>query len=51
MSRKAKKVRSTTQATEESLQDHSGVNNFKGSGYNGKGNVDHGKTIANKKRR
>jgi len=34
-----------------SLEDHKGVPNFKGSGYNGKGNVDNSKVRSNKGRR
>lgn len=36
---------------EISLEDHKGVTKFKGSGYNGKGNVDTSKVRSNKKRK
>ena len=38
-------------AKEESLKDIKGVQNYAGSSYNGKGNVDHAKITSNKKRR
>lgn len=38
-------------AKEESLLDHQGITSFKGSGYKGKGNLDHDKSTHNKKRR
>lgn len=49
--KKAKKTVNENPAKEESLKDHQGVPKFQGSGYNGKGNVDHGKIVSNKKRR
>lgn len=36
---------------EISLKEHQGVTTFKGSGYNGKGNVDKSKVRSNKKRK
>lgn len=51
MSKKRKGSGSSIQSKEESLKDHQGVTNYKGSGYNGKGNVDFGKVTSNKKRR
>lgn len=47
MSKKNKAI----EAKEESLKDHQGVTNFKGSGYKGKGIPDHSKYTHNKKRR
>lgn len=49
--KKRKKSEVTIAPREESLKDHQGVTKFQGSGYNGKGNVDHGKIVSNKKRR
>ncbi len=51
MSKKRKKLDPVTRAKEESLKDHQGVTDFTGSGYNGKGGVDHSKKTSNKKRR
>lgn len=49
--KKTKKSDSNILSKEESLKDHQGVTNFKGSGYKGKGTVDHSKYTHNKKRR
>ncbi|MFA6238916.1 MAG: hypothetical protein WC635_16385 [Bacteriovorax sp.] len=49
--KKRKKSDAAIQPKEESMKDHAGTTGFSGSGYNSKGNADHGKTISNKKRR
>lgn len=51
MAKKRKKADAAIQAKEESLKDHVGTTKFQGSSYNGKGNVDNGKIISNRKRR
>lgn len=42
---------SVEKAKEESLKNSQGTSSYKGSGYNGKGNVDSDKVILNRKRR
>jgi hypothetical protein len=49
MSSRAKKK--SPSVKDKSMTDHTGETKFQGSGYKGKGNVDHGKIVSNRKRR
>lgn len=52
MKRKTKnKSEKIIKPKETALEEKKGVPGFSGSSYNGLGNVDHGKTTSNKKRR
>lgn len=51
MTKKKSESEKNLSPKEESLKDHAGVPSFKGSGYNGKGNIDKSKVRSNKKRR
>lgn len=51
MTKKKSESEKSLSSKEESLKDHAGITGFKGSAYNGKGNVDKSKVRSNKKRR